>query len=444
MYGLYSALLALTLLVSLPYWLIQMARHGKYRAGLAERLGKVPERLGSKDSRPTIWIHAVSVGEVIAIVGLASELLRRNQRLRTVVSTTTDTGQALAQKEFGVENVFYFPMDFGFAIRPYLRALRPRMLVLAETEFWPNILRLTKASGAPIAVVNSRISDRSWPRYQQFRFLLRRVLRNVDLFLAQTEEDARRLRDIGAPSEKVQVAGNLKFDAPIPPEPAIVARLRQSLENENAGPVLVCGSTVDGEEDLLLRAFEKVLARYPRAAMILAPRHPERFAAVARMLKQHGIRFWQRSLWNGEPLSSGVLLVDTIGELASLYGLGDIAVVGGSFVPAGGHNIIEAARHGMAILVGPYTENFRDIVRLFESRDAVRVASPAEPSSVLMDLLANEKTRIALGENAAETLRFATGATQRTADALERLLALAVAEGHSVPPSSDAPTVRVS
>jgi 3-deoxy-D-manno-octulosonic-acid transferase len=445
MYGLYSALLGVALLVSLPYWLMQMSRHGKYRAGLRERLGRVPRRLVYGSTQATIWIHAVSVGEVVAIIGLVAELRRRHQQLRIVVSTTTDTGQKLARKEFGEENVIYFPMDFEFAIRPYLRVLRPQLLVLAETEFWPNFLRLAKLSGARLAVVNGRISDRSFPRYRRFRFLLRRVLQNIDLFLAQTEEDAGRLRDIGAAPNRVQVAGNLKFDAPVPPEPLVVTSLRQALRETKADPVLVCGSTVEGEERILLQAFANVLASYPRAVMILAPRHPERFKEVAQLLRQLGIQFWQRSLWSGESLAGGVLLVDTIGELAALYALAGIAFVGGSLVPRGGHNIIEAARHGVAIVVGPHTENFRDIVGLFKSHDAVRIVSPAELPLVFMELISNEKSRAALGQRAADTLHSQTGVTQRTADALEKLMAWIPnsAGDSSIPPSSDLPTARI-
>jgi len=424
MYLLYSALLAAGLLLTLPYWLWQMSRHGKYHAGLGQRLGRAPQRLASQPNRPLIWIHAVSVGEVLAVSGLVSELRRRHPQHQVVVSTTTDTGQKLAGKRFGEENVFYFPMDFGFAIRPYLRLLRPQLIVIAETEFWPNFLRLAHASGARIAVVNARISDRSFPRYRQWRFLLTRVLAAVDLFLAQTEEDARRLGEIGASKERVQVTGNLKFDVPPPPLPPIVARLKEVMES--AGPVIVCGSTVEGEEPLLLRAFENILASHPRTVMILAPRHPERFTEVARLLESLGIRFWRRSLWNGDALAGGVLLVDSIGELAALYSLADIAFVGGSLVPRGGHNIIEPAQHGVPIVVGNHTENFRDIVGLFQSRVALRVVGPAELPLVFMELISNVTARAELGRRAAETLRSQTGATQRTADALEGLLSPAL------------------
>lgn len=422
MYWLYSALLAAALLVTLPYWLMQMSRHGKYRTGLRERMGRVPARLITDAGKPTIWVHAVSVGEVMAVSFLIAELRSRFPRCRIVVSTATDTGQKLARKYFGEENVFYFPMDFGFAIRPYLRALQPKLVIIAETEFWPNFLRLTHASGAQLAVVNARISDRSWPQYRRFRFLFARILKSVDLFLPQTDEDAKRLREIGAPTERVHVGGNLKFDVPTPPAPPIVASLWTSFQQSAAGPVIVCGSTVDEEEPLLLRAFENVLASYPRAVMILAPRHPERFIAVEQILENLGIRFWRRSLWSGDSIAGGVLLIDTIGELAALYALADVAFVGGSLLPRGGHNIIEPAQHGVPIIVGSHTENFREIVRLFQSRDAIRMVGPVEFPLVLMELLSNESARTALGRRAAETLRSQTGATKRTAEMLVKLL----------------------
>jgi 3-deoxy-D-manno-octulosonic-acid transferase len=441
-YFLYSFLLAAAILLSLPYWLYQMLRHGKYRRGFVERLGSVPSRLGRPSqnsaenaatrtaslSRPArvIWVHAVSVGEVLAVSGLIEEMRRRFPQHRIFITTTTDTGQDLARKRFGEENVFYFPLDFAFAIRPCLRALRPELVVIAETEFWPNFLRLAHASGARVAVVNARISDRSWPNYLRFRTLLKKELENIDLFLAQTADDRVRLESIGAAPERVQVTGNLKFDMNLPPAPAIVADLRNSLAESGAGPVLVFGSTVEGEEPLLLKAFENVLVAHPRAVMILAPRHPERFDSVASLLTQMELPFQRRMLFSRSnssvPLAGGVLLVDTIGELAALYALADVAFVGGSLVPHGGHNIIEPAQHGVAIVVGNHTENFRDIVALFQSRNAVRIVGMAELPLVLMELLANPVARAAQGQRAAETMRSQAGATRRTVEALGNLL----------------------
>ena len=422
MYLLYSALMAAGLLVSLPYWIFQMKRRGKYRLGLRQRLGSVPAKLQPPCSRCTIWVHAVSVGEVLAVSRLVDEMRRRWPAARVVVSTSTDTGQKLARTRFGAESVFYFPLDFAFAIRPYLQVLQPELVIIAETEFWPNFLRLSKRNGARLAVVNARISDRSWPGYRRLRWWLPGVISKVDLFLAQTYEDRKRLIDIGAPEDRVEVTGNLKFDVEPPSPPPVMASLRKSFQESGAGPILVCGSTVDEEEErILLQAFQNILASHPRSVMILAPRHPERFPVVASLLESIGIRFWRRSLWSGEPVSGGILLLDSIGELAPVYGLADIAFVGGSLVPKGGHNIIEPARYGVPIVVGNHYENFRDIIGLFQAHDAVRIVGPAELPLVLMELISDEAERRTLGRRAAETWRSQTGATERTFAALERL-----------------------
>jgi 3-deoxy-D-manno-octulosonic-acid transferase len=424
-YLLYSLLLAAGMLLSLPYWLYQMLRHGKYRTGFAARMGSVPARLTAEPDSPAmrvIWVHAVSVGEVLAVSGLVEEMRRILPHYRVLISTTTDTGQALARKRFGEENVFYFPLDFAFAIRPYLRMLNPELVVLAETEFWPNFLHQAHAGGSRIAVVNARISDRSWPSYRRYRWALRRMLAHVDKFLAQSENDRARLVSIGAESARVRVTGNLKFDVNLPSPPPLVESLRRSLRAEGAGPVLVCGSTVEGEEPVLLKAFENVRVEHPRAVMILAPRHPQRFDEVAILVQQLGLPFCRRSRWSGEALAGTVLLLDSIGELAALYALADVAFVGGSLVPRGGHNIIEPAQHGVAIVVGNHTENFRDIVALFQSRDAVRIVSPAELPLTLMQLLNDDVDRRALGRRAEETMRSQTGATSRTLEALMNLL----------------------
>jgi 3-deoxy-D-manno-octulosonic-acid transferase len=432
-YFLYSLALALAMLLSAPYWLYQALRHGKYRRGFSERLGKVPARLGvtGSTSGRNIWIHAVSVGEVLAVAGLVAQMRRLLPDYRIFVSTTTDTGQDLARKRFGSENVFYFPMDFGFAIRPYLRALQPELVVLAETEFWPNFLRFAHKSGARIAVVNARISDRSLPRYLRFQWALRRMLGQVDCFLAQTPEDAARLQSIGAGAGRVQVAGNLKFDVNLPPPPAIVDQLRRALAAEGAGPVLVCGSTVEDEEPPLLRAFENIRVSHPHVVMILAPRHPERFDTVAGLLQQMSISSQRRSQWQGESLAGGVFLVDTIGELAALYTLADVAFVGGSLVPRGGHNIIEPAQHGVAIVTGNHTENFRDIIGLFQSRDAVCIVTLSDLPLTIMHLLQDDAERRALGRRAKETILSQMGATSRTLEALQALL---TRDGRQQPP----------
>ena len=421
MYLLYSLGLALALLVSSPYWLVQMLRSGKYRAGLSERLGNVPARLRATGANENcIWIHAVSVGEVLAVSGLVAELRKKFVDWRIVVSTTTLTGQKLAREKFGEENTFYLPIDFTFALTPYFERLSPKLVVLAETEFWPNFLHVAKLRGARVAVVNARISDRSFPRYRRFRGLLAKVLKNVDIFLAQSELDRERLEVIGAPKNRLQVGGNLKFDVKAPAEAPIVRQLQAAIAADS--PVLVCGSTVEGEEELLLAAFKQLQRSHRNAVMLLAPRHPERFDSVAQKISAEGIGFVRRSAWNGAPIDGGVLLLDTIGELAPLYALSTIAFVGGSLVPRGGHNILEPAQFGKPILVGPYSENFRDIIAIFSAATAVQIVDRSRLTSSLHMLLENPAEREALGRRAQQVFASQAGATQRTLDALEVLL----------------------
>jgi len=428
MYTLYSALLAVLLVLTLPYWLLQMLRHGKYRAGLRQRFGAVPPALAGRGPKPAIWVHAVSVGEVVASSAVVKALRQTFPSHRVLISTTTSTGQKLAAQRFGAENVFYFPLDFAFAIRPYLDALRPELVVVAETEFWPNFLRLAKRSGARIAVINCRISDRSLPGYKRLRFWLPRLLEksldNIDLFLAQTEEDARRLIEIGAAESKVTVVGNLKFDATPPRLPAIVASLRDSFSYSEARPVLVCGSTLEGEEGPLLSAFRNILANHPKAVMMLAPRHPERFMEVAALVEQLGFRMWRRSLWSGEALTGGVFLVDSIGELAALYSLATVAFVGGSLVPRGGHNILEPALYGVPVVTGNHYDNFRDVVNFFASRNAVRIVGVADLPLVFLELIESVGERTTLGQNARAAFESQRGATGRTISSVLHLLGM--------------------
>jgi 3-deoxy-D-manno-octulosonic-acid transferase len=445
MHLLYSFALTLAVLLGSPAWIYKMLRHGKYRAGLRERLGRVPARVRQGPTGDCIWIHAVSVGEALAITRLVEELKSAFPGWRIVVSTTTTTGQNLARERFGAENVFYFPLDFGFCIRPYLRALKPRLVIMAETEFWPNFLRLAKTSGARVAVVNARISDRSLPGYQRWRGLLAKILRNVDLFLAQSDEDQRRLIAIGAEASRVRVSGNLKFDVTPPQKLSIVEQLRAAIIRGGGGPVIVAGSTVGNEEFVLLGAFQVLLREFPTAVLVLAPRHPERFDEVWNLLPGFGtekedlptlpglLRFDRARRSSADlatlKLRGAVLLLDTIGELAAMYDLADVAIVGGSFERRGGHNILEPAHFGKAIVIGPHSQNFRDIVAIFQRADAVRIAHAyregdvkGDLSDVLASLLRDQTQREQLGTRAAQVLASQRGASRRTADALKQLL----------------------
>ena len=424
MYILYSLGLALALLISLPWWMLQVLRLGKYRAGLRERLGLVPSRLARANSAGSVWIHAVSVGEVLAVSHLAGELQKANAGMQVYISTTTATAQRLARERFGETHVFFMPLDFGVAVQAYLRAVRPRMLILAETEFWPNLLHLAKRQGASVAIVNARISDRSFPRYRRFRWFFSRILADVDIFLTQTETDAQRLREIGAAAERVHVSGNLKFDVRVASGSGLADDLRRNCRQDQDRYVMVCGSTAEGEEEVLLEAFRQVLRQFPSATMILAPRHPERCDRVAGLVAVSGFTLVRRSKWAGRgQLSGAVLLLDSVGELAALYAIADIAFVGGSLLPdVGGHNILEPAQHGVPILVGPNTYNFREIVRLFERGGAVITVTAGNLGGVLLQLLEDTGERRRLGQRARELFVKNTGATARTLTALEPLL----------------------
>jgi 3-deoxy-D-manno-octulosonic-acid transferase len=420
-YLLYSAVLLLAALVSAPWWLVQMLRQGKYRAGLSERLGRVPERIAKGSAGPVIWIHAVSVGEALAISELVSRLRTRVPNARIVVSTTTQTGHKLAAERFGAENVFYFPLDFAVAIRPYMRRLKPSVVVLAETEFWPNFIRLANEAGAKIVVTNARISDRSFPRYRRFAGLMKPVLRNIDAFLAQSKLDAERLVEIGAPRERVSVGGNLKFEVKPPDASMEIVNVLRTAIAEGVAPVIVAGSTVEGEEPLVLDAFRAVLARFPKALLILAPRHKERFQSAVSLLESSGMRFTRRTelaVEAAEVRAGSVLLLDSIGELAAVYSLADVAFVGGSLVPRGGHNILEPAYFGKAIVVGPHTENFRDIISYFTAEEAVLVCEAEELGNRWLALLSEPGVRDAFGERARAVFQKRSGATERTVEAI--------------------------
>jgi 3-deoxy-D-manno-octulosonic-acid transferase len=427
---LYSLAWVAALVASAPWWLWKMATTGKYREGLAGRLGKVPVRLLSAgDKRPAIWIHAVSVGEVIAISGLVRELQVRLPRHRVVVSTTTRTGQQVARERFGAENVFYYPLDFASTIRPYLRELRPQLFVLAETEFWPRMLHECRTANIPVAVVNARISDRSYPRYLRLRSLWKRILNGLAIALAQTEDDAVRLRAIGVPPERVRLGGNLKYDVRASRASAVVDAIRAALPH--GAKLLVCGSTLEGEEQLLLDAWPRLIDVHPELRMLLAPRHPERFDTVAALLDRGGIPWLRRSEWATLPRADfepgSILLLDSIGELAAVYALASVAFIGGSLAAAGGHNPLEPAQFGVPILMGPHYENFREIIEKLKAQQAIRIVEPAELSVVLLTMLREEATSRTMGDRAREVFHAEAGATARAVDALLALLPVTAA-----------------
>lgn len=423
----YNLALLAALLAGAPWWLWRMATTQKYREGIRERLGRVPKHIVNADptqpGQPIIWLHAVSVGEILAVGRLVAELDRDFRRHRVMISTTTRTGQALARERFGAGRVFYCPLDVPWAVRAWLNALQPRLLILAETEFWPNLLSGCFRRNIPVAVVNARISDKSWPRYQMLRRLWRPILGRVSLVLAQTETDAARLRALGCRTEVVTVAGNLKFDVRAT-SGAEATRLLKSLSP--SPQFLVAGSTLDGEESAIIAAYPSLAAVDPALVIVLAPRHPERFETVAALLASSGLLWIRRSQWKTHPseLLRGiqVVLLDTIGELASVYSIATVALVGGSLVPAGGHNPLEPAQFGVPIIMGPHYANFRAITEDLRANQAIRIATRAELAQALIGLLTNPAEARAMGSRARHVFEQQAGATGRCVQAIGRLL----------------------
>jgi 3-deoxy-D-manno-octulosonic-acid transferase len=442
--ALYSLLLAVGLVVCSPWWLARMVR---YRAGMAQRLGRVPAELRAAVlGRQVVWVHAVSVGEVLAATRLVAELeATLGAGWVVVVSTTTATGQALAKERFwGADSarVFYYPLDFAWAVRAYLRALRPKMLVPMESELWPRMLVECGRTGVPVAVVNARVSDRSYARGMRVRAVWGRVLRRVDLFLAQSVEDARRLVATGARVETVRAIGNLKYDV----QAAKTSRVAELIKEAAAGrPIVVAGSTVDDkkgirgewEEEAVIQAWAGRPRESLGALLVLAPRHPERFSVAE--IRAMEFLYAKASVWVSKPdcdpaLSVNVggpiyapvvpgrlevVLLDTIGDLAAVYGVADVAFVGGSLVRRGGHNPLEPAQFGVPVVMGPSFENFRDVVGKMIAEDGIRIVQDKdELEAALVELLTDREAARAMGERGRWVFEEQQGATARAVAAL--------------------------
>jgi 3-deoxy-D-manno-octulosonic-acid transferase len=437
----YNVALLTALVLSAPWWLWKMATTHKYREGMLERLGRVRPGLGKQAQavrtlpdgaiereRPVVWVHAVSVGEVLAVTRLVQELESELPGHFIAVSTTTRTGQALARERFGADRVFYCPLDLPWAVKAHLNALQPKLFILAETEFWPNLLSGCFRRGIPVAVVNARISDRSWPRYLKLRRLWRPFLSRLSCVLAQSETDAKRLKAVGCNPQAVSVAGNLKFDV----RAAVEADATRQLKEWAAGlRFLVAGSTLEGEEEALLEAWPQLLAADPQLVMVLAPRHPERFAGVAALLEKSGFRWGRRSGRQAQQealspalVAGQIVLLDTIGELASVYSLAAVAFVGGSLVPAGGHNPLEPAQFGIPIVMGPHYANFRAITEDLLAHQGMRIADGQSLAAVLCDLLSHTEEARNMGNRARTVFDQKSGATRHCVDALRALLSM--------------------
>jgi 3-deoxy-D-manno-octulosonic-acid transferase len=428
MYFLYSVLvLAFFALVS-PWFLYQAIRYRKYIASLPQRMGYLPLSF-NMDGEHSIWIHAVSVGEVLTTRPLVKDLRIRYPRLRIFLSTTTMTGQAIARRGVqDLDGVFYFPFDLGIFVRRTLEVVRPRLFIMMETEIWPNLLRECRKRGIKTAIVNGRLSQRSYPRYRLVRGFISRVLEDVDRFCVQSEEAARRFIDLGANPGHITVTGSLKFDSLDLTSPMVQARARDRVLRyfriPTSRPVIVAGSTMKGEEAMVLTAFRRVRNAVPNTLLILAPRHVERAAEVAQQSRQEGFKVVRRSELpiDAEPRAD-IVILDTIGELATIYQLATVAFVGGSLVDTGGHNILEPAVFGKPILFGPHMSNFAEIANAFVTNAAgVQLRGDRELADTMVALMTDPVRRARLGAAARALVEANRGAKDKSIAVLTALL----------------------
>ncbi|HXX19917.1 MAG TPA: 3-deoxy-D-manno-octulosonic acid transferase [Candidatus Acidoferrum sp.] len=438
MYFLYRVATAIAMIFLAPYYALRGWRRGEPSSTLRERLGGLPQEIAAHAAASAlgqkagaIWIHAVSVGEVLAAEPLALGLKRRFRDRAAFVSTTTETGQQLARERLDfVDGIFYFPLDWVVPVRRALRTIRPALVIVMETEIWPNFLREAGRRGVSVVFANARISEKSFARFRRWEFLVgpffRRVLADASLFLAQTPEDASRLSEMGAPEGRVEVTGNLKYDTEQPDLSGFGVWLEGEVERQERWPVLVAGSVVAGEEEAVLAAYDIVQRRWRRALLIVAPRKPDRFDAAANVASAGGWNVVRRSSVDLQaPLNDNVdvILLDSIGELAGLYLLADAVFVGGSLVPEGGHNILEPAWFAKAPVFGPSMENFRDMAAQFlKARAAIQVASGPQLGKVWVQLIEDNAERERMGRAARELSERNRGTTARSLERIAGML----------------------
>jgi 3-deoxy-D-manno-octulosonic-acid transferase len=419
---------ACVLLVVAPLLVYRTVRQGKYRDGWSEKLrGKAPLRIGD---HPCLWFHAVSVGEVLLLRPLVREMSRRRPNWQIVISTTTSTGLALARKTYPDMVTFYAPLDFSWATRRAVARIRPTVLALVELELWPNLIRATKRAGARVAIINARLSRRSLRGYQSLRIPLRSTLDRIDIVAAQNADYARRFVDLGVPGDRVRVTGSVKYDGLESDRNNTRTRaLRELLGLSATELIFVAGSTMEGEEAAVLSAFTKASREHPRLRLILVPRHAERFESVARWLEQERQPLVRRSRID-RPLprpaagKAPVILIDTIGELAAVWGLADIAFVGGSLRPGrGGQNMMEPAAYGASVMFGPHIANFRETVDELLRRNAARQVADADAlARGLLDDLDDPDAAAARGKAGRAFVLAQDGAAGRTLAVLDRLI----------------------
>jgi len=429
--ALYNILFTLGFALSSPYYFWRLRRRGNWQKGFSQRFGKYDSKLKQAiTNRHVLWAHAVSVGEVNLCTQLIRALEPRMPNLKVVVSTTTTTGMGNLESKLPSHiSKIYYPIDRRKCVARALATVHPEAIVLVEAEIWPNFLWRARDLGKPIFLVNARLSERSYRRYKLLGFLFRPLFASFTAVGAQNEEDAARFRELGCRPEAIHVVGNLKFDAAVIPErrPLDVPALLRQIGVPPGAPVLLGGSTHDGEEAILAEQFLRLRARFPELFLVLVPRHAERSRQVGRELEKRGVRFvYRNEILNHTQSQAGAvecLLVNTTGELQHFYQQATVIFVGKSLTAEGGQNPIEPGALGKAMVFGPHMQNFADVTRSFlESNGAMQVRNAAELESSLAELLADEPHRVQLGRNALKVVRENLGAIERTVDMIVRHL----------------------
>jgi 3-deoxy-D-manno-octulosonic-acid transferase len=393
----------------------------KTRHGLLQRLGFYAPGMLPTGSGPMLWLHGASAGDLLALSPMFGPLRERFPGCRILLSTTTNTGYLMARDRLAkqIDGVVYAPYDLWGATRRAVRAIKPDLLVLEYTEIWPNLIRAAKRSGARVAMTNGRFSPKNEGKYRLFFSLIGNPLRDLDLFLMRQEEEAERARSLGAPSERVWVTGNTKFDALAAAPAQEDKALRRALGLTESVRVLMAGSTHEGEEEHLLGVYRRLLTAHPDLRLVIAPRYIDRAGRIAALAREAGLTVGLRSLENRE--GGQVVVLDTIGELARAYRLATLVFVGGSFTKRGGQNILEPAGQGKPVLFGPHMDNFRDSVQVLEGRGGIQVRDAEELFQKLSELLAHPDKVTALGDQARAVVGQISGASRRNVEHMARL-----------------------
>jgi 3-deoxy-D-manno-octulosonic-acid transferase len=433
MFILYSVLLTVAFIILSPRFLFDALRRGKYAAGFHQRMGRLPKF--DAEGKPVIWLHCVSVGETQAARPLVDELQKNFPGHKLVISTVTNTGQQVAQDVFGdrAALIFYFPFDWKFTVRRALKAINPQLILIVETELWFNFLREAHARGAKVAIVNGRLSERSANRYMWIRGFVARGLRSVDLALMQHQDDALRIKKLGMKNSRIHVTGNIKYDQTDDiTDNSLTKEFRGRFAISPEAPLILAASTHEPEEQMVLDAFAKIKegGKNSAARLMIAPRHPERFDAVAKLIAKVGFVFVRCGAEASiADKAADVILLDSIGELRAVYALAELVFVGGSLVPHGGQNILEPAAAKRAIVTGPHTMNFAAAVAAFREKDALvqlpemeQSRYPEKLAEIFVELLNDDARRERLGENALAAMQSNHGAAGATVGSLKSLL----------------------